>query len=398
MSDTSRPTSRWLSSMPTRVKSNNNPTRQAIPLILARRKLLRSAKNHQQTFAQRMAKVKHDTEELYQLYYSNNIKFDTFQQQIITGTRISSLQTSSTSHHRLNENSSNTFDSRHCVSREQLSQSDMYNDENQISYDEQKQSPVPVKRSVQVRIDNNPTIAPSSPTASSRSSSPEFRISISSNSNLNTLDTSSFMRQDEFNESTLNKRSSFFVDPSVDSVDHRNIKPRKATNDIQSLSTKLSLITLHSLPQSTTSLINSKKDPINTSYSSFSTVNSLEQQNPPHVLTGRAVTAHQRLPVQHKQRAKSSMTTSPNSFSRRTPAKPSPPSSQSSKRGSPVFIGAQRVVSIPSKCSRYVLVTFPPSPIRYNTPTYVERLLLPERFPTLFQNIVHSHEQNRHNK
>ncbi|CAF4586349.1 unnamed protein product, partial [Rotaria magnacalcarata] len=126
MSDTSRPTSRWLSSMPTRVKSNNNPTRQAIPLILARRKLLRSAKNHQQTFAQRMAKVKHDTEELYQLYYSNNIKFDTFQQQIITGTRISSLQTSSTSHHRLNENSSNTFDSRHCVSREQLSQSDMY--------------------------------------------------------------------------------------------------------------------------------------------------------------------------------------------------------------------------------------------------------------------------------
>ncbi|CAF5190887.1 unnamed protein product, partial [Rotaria magnacalcarata] len=195
-------------------------------------------------------------------------------------------------------------------------------DENQISYDEQKQSPVPVKRSVQVRIDNNPTIAPSSPTASSRSSSPEFRISISSNSNLNTLDTSSFMRQDEFNESTLNKRSSFFVDPSVDSVDHRNIKPRKATNDIQSLSTKLSLITLHSLPQSTTSLINSKKDPINTSYSSFSTVNSLEQQNPPHVLTGRAVTAHQRLPVQHKQRAKSSMTTSPNSFSRRTPAKP----------------------------------------------------------------------------
>ncbi|CAF4714915.1 unnamed protein product, partial [Rotaria magnacalcarata] len=43
-----------------------------------------------------MAKVKHDTEELYQLYYSNNIKFDTFQQQIITGTRISSLQTSST--------------------------------------------------------------------------------------------------------------------------------------------------------------------------------------------------------------------------------------------------------------------------------------------------------------
>jgi hypothetical protein len=47
--------------------------------------------------------------------------------------------------------------------------------------------------------------------------------------------------------------------------------------------------------------------------------------------------------------------------------------------------------------SRYVLVTFPRVPVRYNAPTYVERLLLPERFPTLFQNIVHSCEQNRNN-
>lgn len=48
--------------------------------------------------------------------------------------------------------------------------------------------------------------------------------------------------------------------------------------------------------------------------------------------------------------------------------------------------------------SRYVLVTFPQTPVRYNTPTYVERLLLPERFPTLFQNIVHSYERNRNTK
>jgi hypothetical protein len=48
--------------------------------------------------------------------------------------------------------------------------------------------------------------------------------------------------------------------------------------------------------------------------------------------------------------------------------------------------------------SRYVLVTLPRVPIRYNAPTYVERLLLPERFPTLFQNIVHSGEQNRNDK
>ncbi|CAF5190159.1 unnamed protein product, partial [Rotaria magnacalcarata] len=54
--------------------------------------------------------------------------------------------------------------------------------------------------------------------------------------------------------------------------------------------------------------------------------------------------------------------------------------------------GGQRVVSIPSKCSRYVLVSFPEVPLRYNAPSYVERLLLPERFPTLFQNIVHSYD------
>ncbi|CAF4730483.1 unnamed protein product, partial [Rotaria sp. Silwood2] len=52
-------------------------------------------------------------------------------------------------------------------------------------------------------------------------------------------------------------------------------------------------------------------------------------------------------------------------------------SSQSTMSDFPVFIGSQRVVSIPSKCSRYVLVTFPQVPIRYNAPTHVERLLLP---------------------
>ena len=46
--------------------------------------------------------------------------------------------------------------------------------------------------------------------------------------------------------------------------------------------------------------------------------------------------------------------------------------------------------------SRYVLITFPKLRTRYNIPTSVERLLLPERFPVLFQNILqHSdHDQN----
>ena len=41
------------------------------------------------------------------------------------------------------------------------------------------------------------------------------------------------------------------------------------------------------------------------------------------------------------------------------------------------------------RSSRYVLLTFPQTPVRYKAPTYVERILLPERFPNLFQNIVH---------
>ncbi|CAF5147943.1 unnamed protein product, partial [Rotaria sp. Silwood1] len=114
MSETNRPTSRWSSSIPTRIKSSNTNNNQTIPLIISRRKLLRTAKNHQQTFAQRMAKVRHDTEELFQLYYSNNIKFDTFQQQIVTGTRIRCVQTPSPLQNHAIDNTIHASNSRHC--------------------------------------------------------------------------------------------------------------------------------------------------------------------------------------------------------------------------------------------------------------------------------------------
>jgi hypothetical protein len=55
------------------------------------------------------------------------------------------------------------------------------------------------------------------------------------------------------------------------------------------------------------------------------------------------------------------------------------------------FFYSQKNISL---SSRYVLLTFPQVPVRYNAPSYVERLLLPERFPALFQNII----QNRNNK
>lgn len=53
-------------------------------------------------------------------------------------------------------------------------------------------------------------------------------------------------------------------------------------------------------------------------------------------------------------------------------------------------------IEIHSLFSRYVLVTFPEAPLRYNAPSYVERLLLPERFPTLFQNIIQSYDHHHH--
>ncbi|CAF1468995.1 unnamed protein product [Rotaria sordida] len=393
MSETSRPASRWSSSSPARIKSSNIYNGQTIPLIISRRKLFRTSKNHQQTFTQRMAKVRHDTEELFQLYYSNNIKFDTFQQQIVTGTRIRFVQGSSPIQNHITDNSTNTFNSKNSVSQEQMSPLEICQYENQISNNESKQSPV--KRTVQVRIDNNPMIVPSTPTGSTRSSSPNCEISVDSTSNLNTLVDSSLIRQDELNESSLIKKGTFLGDISIDSFEHNNTKNNKTNNEQRSISAKLSLSTI-SLP--TSSLINNRKDPINISYSSFSTINSIQQQNPPHIVTGTAVTAHQRSSSQHKQRPKSSVTMSTYSFPKQSDIKASPLLSQSTISDCPVFIGSQRVVSIPSKSSRYVLVTFPQTPIRYNAPTHVERLLLPERFPTLFQNIVHSYEHNRNTK
>lgn len=84
MSDPSRPTSRWSTSMSITTKSTA-ATNQTIPLINVRRKLFRQSANSQKFYAQRMAKSKHEIEELFKLYYSNDIKFDTFHRQIVTG-------------------------------------------------------------------------------------------------------------------------------------------------------------------------------------------------------------------------------------------------------------------------------------------------------------------------
>jgi dGTP triphosphohydrolase len=84
MSDPNRPTSRWSTSLSVTTKCTG-ATNQTIPLISVRKKLFRQSVSSQKTLAQRRAKAKHDIEELFKIYYSDDVKFDTFQRQIVTG-------------------------------------------------------------------------------------------------------------------------------------------------------------------------------------------------------------------------------------------------------------------------------------------------------------------------
>ena len=143
MSDASRPGSRWSNSMSAATKTTAY-TNQTIPLTSIRRKLLQHSANNQRTYAQRLAKSKRDIEELFKLYYSNDIKFDTIHRQIVmgnsncclslslchvgffSGTRIPNARTAPASSNDLTSGSStNMFSSKHCVSREQMNNTDL---------------------------------------------------------------------------------------------------------------------------------------------------------------------------------------------------------------------------------------------------------------------------------
>lgn len=68
---------RWPSSTKSNVllPARKKPQAPPPPLII-----------HQHTSAQRTAKTKQDIEQLFKLYYSANVKFNTFQKQVVTGT------------------------------------------------------------------------------------------------------------------------------------------------------------------------------------------------------------------------------------------------------------------------------------------------------------------------
>jgi hypothetical protein len=84
MSDQNRPASRWSTSLSITTKSTGS-TNQTVPLINVRKKLLRQSVSNQKALSKRLTKSRNDIEELFKLYYSNDVKFDTFQRQIVTG-------------------------------------------------------------------------------------------------------------------------------------------------------------------------------------------------------------------------------------------------------------------------------------------------------------------------
>jgi len=168
--------------------------------------------------------------------------------------------------------------------------------EQHVINDESKQTPL--KRTVQVRIDNNPSIAhPTSP-------SPEG-IFLSPHHNLITPENSCSSSQHiELNESALLKNHAFIEDIPSDFYEHNFLRKSKSTVGQHPIST------LPPIPPSALSLINNKKDLMSLSHSSFSTVNSLQQQqqNQPQIVTGTAVIVRERSPTKSallKHRTKS---------------------------------------------------------------------------------------------
>ncbi|CAF3480165.1 unnamed protein product [Rotaria socialis] len=394
MGDPSRSTSRWSGSLSVATKSTS-ATSTTTPLVILRRKLFRQSAN-KKSFTQRMAQSRNDIEELFRLYYSNDLKFDNMQRQIVTGKRISTEQTPSSSQDNLTASSTNLFNGKHFVSREQWSTSELacHGEQQQTSKDQTTTQ----KRSVRIRTDNNVIInLPPPPTDTSHSLLKAIPMP------LNSSDKSSSTQQDDLCDSPLVKSVTFLGD--IPSESHEILNKRKAKPKIlqRPVSSKPSLSTVPLSPTLVVTNGNNRKDPIVQSNISISTMNSSQPQKSSRssVLTGSQVLVRQRTPSKlsfSRQRSKlNSSRATISSLSQPTIKPGSPPicsplSIEPETSELPLFVGGQRVVSIPSKCSRYVLVSFPEVPLRYNAPSYVERLLLPERFPTLFQNIVHSYD------
>ncbi|CAF0754419.1 unnamed protein product [Adineta steineri] len=374
MSVRSRPTISWSPSLSARSRSTNLST-DTKPLVTTRTKLLRQTINNQNNFSQYMTKKKHDIEELFQLYYSNNVKFDSFKKQIVTGTRIPTARTVPIPQNNLISTSIHTFDSKHCVSREQLSTLDLNSNEIKTKLTEPCQTHKDVPMATLNPSLSSPVTIPTIPNLPEMSSSTE---------------------QAELYDPPL-VRSVTFLDDNFnelnDNTNTQNQRPKSSSTTTSSIPIILAPPPSFLAPKTN----KQQNEP------SVSSQQQQQQQNQPTVVTGSAAIVRHRSPIRqswNRQRPRSNTTLSNNSSARQLSPKVRPSSRYSSLSiGSdipeppPVYPNPQRIVSIPSKCSRYVLVIFPEVPFRYSTPSYVERILLPERFPTLFQNITHSYDE-----
>lgn len=134
-----------------------------------------------------------------------------------------------------------------------------------------------MKRTLQIRIDNTPH----SPSPEGLSLSTYYDLNLSQNLTLST-------RNDDYNDSLHLNSVTLIEETSTDYHEQNHLKKDK------SIVSQLPLTTTTTALPSIPLLINTRKDPMNVSHSSFSTVQSLQPIKQQNAITG---TARQRSPT-----------------------------------------------------------------------------------------------------
>ncbi|CAF0777814.1 unnamed protein product [Didymodactylos carnosus] len=416
----------------------------ASPLVVVRRRLFRPTASKQKSFAQRMQKT-HDIESLFNLYYSNNTYIDKFNRQIVTGTRMPTRSPSVRLPSAVSSKSDSAYSSKHCKENEEedakvLEDTSSHTTTNTARLESQRQTPsnlqiTPIsRRTLEVRIatgDSNSQL-PLDQSLGVTETDKDESLTIpnaddeersSELSNLNHLTPDNDLTEQTNKEQLLDghfiKSSSLFVDyrasleksPSPSTVltdgTQTTIQDQKTSTNYKSMLEKNreKLLTnraeskLSSYISTKSRVLSSKQqhveqDKLNShitvSRLSFATLSSTKSS----ISSTKNFLRNEKRILPLQQRPKSTMSSINSKSINRSGIEQSTELVKSTETIQPM-INTQRTVSIPSRCSRYVLVTFPEMPGRYMIPTYVERLLLPERFPNLFKNIVHSFGRER---
>jgi hypothetical protein len=173
----------------------------------------------------------------------------------------------------------------------------------------------PIKRAVQIRTESNPTTYSPAPI-----NFPPLTVTpVISNLPITLPST----QQDELSDSLLVKSVTFHEENPNETREDVNTNKDKSN---EAPSPKSSVLTMPPAPPPPSLLVMNRKDPNALSHTSFSTMNSIQQQEntPPAIVTGSAVVVRQRSPTKHllnRQRIKSSGTTTTNSSLPQPPTK-----------------------------------------------------------------------------